>query len=73
MCMCLGSMQHGTDAQFGCRRCGPFEPALAALQDPRVKALVNGMVTAAFPLAKGVEAIDAAQRKGALKVQLVMD
>ena len=51
----------------------PFEPALAALQDPRVKALVKGMVTGAYPLSEGVEAIHAAQKKGALKVQLLME
>lgn len=58
---------------FCCCRCGPFAPALAALQDERVRALVNGMVTEVFPLARGVEAVAAAQQKGAVKVQLLMD
>lgn len=33
---------------------------------------MNAMVFEVFPLAKGVDAIAAAQRKGALKVQLKM-
>lgn len=53
-------------------RCGPFQPALQVLQDPRMRRLVNSMVTRAMPLSKGLEAIKLAQSKGALKVQLVM-
>ena len=53
-------------------RCGPFQPALQVLQDPRMRTLVNSMVTSAMPLSKGLEAIKLAQSKGALKVQLVM-
>lgn len=53
-------------------RCGPFEPALRILQDSRMRKLVNSMVTAAMPLSQGLEAIKLAQKKGTLKVQLVM-
>lgn len=52
-------------------RCGPFEPALRALQDDRMKQLVNGMVTATLPLSEGVNAVERASTKGALKVQLL--
>ena len=53
-------------------RCGPFAPALEALRDARVRRLVNAMLDAAVPLAAGAEAVERAQRPGALKVQLVM-
>jgi threonine dehydrogenase-like Zn-dependent dehydrogenase len=55
-------------------RCGPFQPALQLLRgDARVRRLVNAMVDEAVPLAEGVAAVAAAQRRGALKVQLVME
>lgn len=53
-------------------RCGPFKPALQMLQDPRMRKLVDSMVTAAMPLSEGLEAVKLAQAKGTLKVQLVM-
>ena len=55
------------------RRCGPFPPALDALLDVRVRRLVNGMVDAEMPLGEGVATVEAAQRAGALKVQVVCD
>lgn len=42
------------------------------LQDPRMRKLVDSMVTAAMPLSEGLEAVKLAQAKGTLKVQLVM-
>ena len=53
-------------------RCGPFKPALEALKDARVQELVRGMLTKVYPLSEGPAAIEAAQTKGVLKVQLVM-
>ena len=53
-------------------RCGPFPPAMELLRDAATKRLVNAMVDAAVPLADGAAAMEAAGRKGALKVQLVM-
>lgn len=47
-------------------RCGPFPPALAALEDGRVA--VDGMVSARVPLADGVQALERAARPGVLKV-----
>ena len=47
-------------------RCGPFEPAIAALAngtiDPRP------LVEAVYPLSRGVDAVEHAARPGALKV-----
>lgn len=54
-------------------RCGPFPPALKALQDARVKRLVASMVSAEFPISQGVEAIEQAKTKGILKVVITMD
>lgn len=56
-----------------CGRCGPFPPALKALQDPRVKKLVAAMVSAEFPISQGIEAIEKAKTKGVLKVVITMD
>ena len=53
-------------------RCGPFAPALEALKDARIQMLVRGMLTEVIPLSEGPAAIKAAQTKGVLKVQLVM-
>lgn len=55
-----------------CDRCGPFGPALEALKDGRIQKLVRGMLTKVFPLSEGPAAIEAAQTKGVLKVQLLM-
>ncbi|KAK9824093.1 hypothetical protein WJX72_007687 [[Myrmecia] bisecta] len=54
-------------------RCGPFPPALAALQDARIKSLVRAMVSGVFSLDDGMKAMEAAKAKGAIKVQLRMD
>ena len=52
-------------------RCGPFEPALTLLSDPQTKQLVKRMLSAALPLDPcGLEAIQTAQKKGTLKVQI---
>lgn len=54
-------------------RCGPYAPAIAALSDVDhpIRRLVDAMVTATLPL--GVEAIETAAAKGAIKVQVVFD
>jgi threonine dehydrogenase-like Zn-dependent dehydrogenase len=49
-------------------RCGPFEPALAALAAGSVK--VSSLVAARLPLERGVEALELAGRPGTLKVLL---
>lgn len=54
-------------------RCGPFQPALELLKDEKTKKLVSGMVDATFLLSEGVHAIERAQQKGTLKVQLIID
>lgn len=52
-------------------RCGPFEPALALLSDPQTKQLVKRMLSATLPVDPcGLEAIQTAQKKGTLKVQI---
>jgi len=51
-------------------RCGPFEKALALLAQDRVD--VRSLVQARFPLERALEAFDAAQRPGMLKVLLEM-
>jgi len=53
-------------------RCGPFPPALELLRQEGTKRLVNAMVDRVVDLSQGVEGIEAAQRKGALKVQLAV-
>ncbi|EIE23546.1 GroES-like protein [Coccomyxa subellipsoidea C-169] len=53
-------------------RCGPFGPALEALQDARLKQLLEKMVTQTFHISDGVKAIEKAQTKGVLKVQIIM-
>ncbi|MDH7567983.1 MAG: alcohol dehydrogenase catalytic domain-containing protein [Armatimonadota bacterium] len=47
-------------------RCGPFAPALRALERRQVE--VRPLIEGCFPLSEGVAAIAAAQRRGALKV-----
>jgi threonine dehydrogenase-like Zn-dependent dehydrogenase len=47
-------------------RCGPFPPALAALETQRVE--VGALVAARLPLERGVDALERAARPGALKV-----
>ena len=54
------------------RRCGPFAPALLALQAARMRRPVNAMVDGVFPLNQGPAAIDKARQCGTLKVQLTM-
>lgn len=53
-------------------RCGPFAPALKAMQDERLRKLLNDMVTEVFPISDGVKAFQMAQAKGVLKVQVSM-
>ena len=49
-------------------RCGPFDQALAALDEGRVD--VRSLVSDRFPLSEGVRALERAQSKGVLKVLL---
>ena len=49
-------------------RCGPFEPALAALSRNAVK--VDHLIDAVFPADEAVAAFDEAQRPGVMKVLL---
>ncbi len=51
-------------------RCGPFEPALRALEQQRVS--VAPLLSATYPLSQGVQAFALAARHGMLKVQLEM-
>lgn len=51
-------------------RCGPFEPALRLLEKKLID--VEAMLSAEFPIARGVEAFDHAAARGTLKVQVVM-
>ena len=52
-------------------RCGPFPPALELLRDEMTKRLVKSMLDVEVKLEDGVEGIELAQKKGALKVQLI--
>jgi hypothetical protein len=65
--------QRGRTCCASCCRCGPFPPALKALQDARVKRLVAAMVSAEYSVSEGVEAIEKAKTKGVLKVVITMD
>ncbi len=47
-------------------RCGPFEPALAALE--RGELVVTPMIDGRFPLEGGAEALDRAASRGVLKI-----
>lgn len=49
-------------------RCGPFAPALRALEEGRLD--VGALVDARLPLERGAEALDLAARPGVLKVLL---
>jgi len=51
-------------------RCGPFPPALAALARKRVDVL--SLISARYPLERGLQALKAAARHGALKVLIEM-
>jgi threonine dehydrogenase-like Zn-dependent dehydrogenase len=51
-------------------RCGPFEPALRALEQQRVS--VAPLLSATYPLSQSVEAFALAARHGMLKVQVEM-
>ena len=51
-------------------RCGPFEPALRLLEKNLVD--VESMISAEFPIARGVEAFHAAATPGMLKVQITL-
>jgi len=54
-------------------RCGPFPPALKLLPEESTQALVRAMLDAVYPLSEGCEAIAAAQKKGSMKVQIVIN
>jgi len=49
-------------------RCGPFDPALAALEAGRIS--VRPLISARFDLSQGVEALEAAKSRSAVKVLL---
>lgn len=51
-------------------RCGPFEPALRLLERKWID--VEAMLSAEFPIERGIEAFDYAARRDTLKVQVVM-
>jgi threonine dehydrogenase-like Zn-dependent dehydrogenase len=51
-------------------RCGPFEPALRALEQKRVS--VTPLLSASYPLSRGAAAFAQAAARGTLKVQLEM-
>ena len=52
-------------------RCGPFDRALAALDAGRISVLP--LISGRFDLSRGVEALEAAKNRGALKVLLDVD
>jgi threonine dehydrogenase-like Zn-dependent dehydrogenase len=52
-------------------RCGPFEPAIAALANEEIE--VASMISASYPLKQGVEAFSKASDKGVRKVLIKMD
>ncbi|MBW7957916.1 MAG: alcohol dehydrogenase catalytic domain-containing protein [Deltaproteobacteria bacterium] len=51
-------------------RCGPFQPAIQALEEKRVD--VKPLVSKVFPVEEGIEAMGYASEKGVLKVLLKM-
>lgn len=51
-------------------RCGPFEPALRLLDKKLVD--VESMISAEYPLARGVQAFERAAARKVLKVQVIM-
>jgi len=52
-------------------RCGPYAPALVALETAAVN--VGPMISATYPLSQGVEAFQGASERGVLKVLVEMD
>ncbi|KAI8101525.1 hypothetical protein M9435_001629 [Picochlorum sp. BPE23] len=54
-------------------RCGPMEKGLELLQQQDTKDLVNAMVDAVFPIEQGLEAFEAASKRGSLKIQMSLD
>ncbi len=52
-------------------RCGPFAPALRLLEQKLID--VDPMISAEFPIARGVSAFEQAAAKGVLKVLLTLD
>ena len=50
-------------------RCGPFDKALALLEQQKID--LSGLLQKTFPLTEAMDAFEYAQRKGVLKVQLV--
>ena len=52
-------------------RCGPFEPALAALEGGRVS--VGPLIEQVYPLEQGLDAVEHAARPGVLKILLEPD
>lgn len=52
-------------------RCGRFEPALELLAESKIS--VDGLIEAEFPLRDALNAVDAASKRGAMKVILVND
>lgn len=52
-------------------RCGPFQKAIDFLASKKIN--LDGMLVAKYPLKEGLKAFEHAQRKGVLKIQLIMD
>lgn len=52
-------------------RCGPFRPALKALDERKVR--VKPLITKVFPIEEGLKAIEYAGEKGVLKVLIKME
>lgn len=52
-------------------RCGPFAPALRLLEQKLIE--VEAMISAEYPLTRGIEAFQRAIEPGVLKVQIVME
>ncbi len=52
-------------------RCGPFAPALRLLEKKLID--LDSMISAEFPIAQGVRALEYANEKGVLKVLITMD
>ncbi len=51
-------------------RCGPFSPALRLLEGKLVD--VQSLITAEYPITRGLDAFQHARQRGALKIQVVM-
>lgn len=52
-------------------RCGRFEPALKLLAESKIS--VDGLIEAEFPLSDAIKAVEAASKRGAMKVILIND